>query len=413
MGAKDERFRMPKPFHMLKNMDDDSEDIFMQSIHDRYEARPDDLEDMCLADFAAKYNTVSDDASGKNVISLKNNMWKMRLQQKEAVIRTHRYSENDFRYFYSRLLLFLPWRNEDELIGGYSTYEEYYNAKLYAVEENAQKYNMDRIDVEEALENYMANPPEMSEWLAAGVNENDNVEEFLDNDGSSKDMMNEEQDDLQRNKSSLSLKYKAEALKQTIGNEEYRQMMRCLNKEQREIVMQNQKWIKDTILRKKNGLDPEPFLVYLAGAGGCGKSFCIKMMYWDSVHLFHKCNIFRGDGSSLFESTPEDVIALLTAYTGTAAFNIEGTTIHSAFQIGKETLSDKMKTIMITCLMKLMSLTIDEASMVSLRDLNILNNRCAMIKHRDASLQDFGKIAVLAVGDLYQLPSVKAKCIFD
>ena len=193
-------------------------------------------------------------------------------------------------------------------------------------------------------------------------------------------------------------------------------MMRCLNKEQREIVMQNQKWIKDTILRKKKGLDPEPFLVYLAGAGGCGRSFCMsfcKMMYQDSVHLFCKCNIFCGDESSLFESSPEDVIALLTAYTGTAAFNIEGTTIHSAFQIGKETLSDKMKTIMITCLMKLMSLTIDEVSMVSLRDLNILNNRCAMIKHRNASLQDFGKIAVLAVGDLYQLPSVKAKCIFD
>ena len=105
----------------------------------------------------------------------------MRLRQKEVVIRTHRYSENDFRYFYLRLLLFLLWRNEDELMGEYSTYEEHYNAKLNTIEENAQKYNMDRSDVEEALENYMANPPEMSEWLAAGVNENDNVEEFLDN----------------------------------------------------------------------------------------------------------------------------------------------------------------------------------------------------------------------------------------
>ena len=198
-GPKDERFRMPKPFHVLKDMDDDSEDIFMWSIHDRYEARPYDLKDICLANFGAKYSIVSDDASGKNVITLKNNMGKMRLRQKEAVIRTHRYSENDFRYFYSRLLLFLPWSNEDELIGGYSTYEEHYNVKLHTVEENAWKYNMDRSDVEEALENYMANPPEMSEWLAAGVNENDNVEEFLDNDGSSKDMMDEDQGDLQRN----------------------------------------------------------------------------------------------------------------------------------------------------------------------------------------------------------------------
>ena len=56
---------MPKPFHILKDMDDDSEDIFIQSIHDRYVARPDELEDMCLANFTAKYSTGSDDASGK------------------------------------------------------------------------------------------------------------------------------------------------------------------------------------------------------------------------------------------------------------------------------------------------------------------------------------------------------------
>ena len=149
---------MPKPFHMLKDMDDDSEDIFMWSIHDRYVARPDELEDMCLANFAAKYSTGSDDASGKNVITLKNNIGKMRLRQKEVVIRTHRYSENDFRYFYSRLLLFLPWRNEDELMGGYSTYEEHYNVKLNTVEENAQKYNMDKSDLEiSGCQNFQSN----------------------------------------------------------------------------------------------------------------------------------------------------------------------------------------------------------------------------------------------------------------
>ena len=84
---------------MLKDMDDDSKVIFMQSIHDRYVARPDELKDMCLTYFAAKYSTGSDDTSKKNVITLKNNIGKMRLRQKEVIIRTHRYSENDFRYF--------------------------------------------------------------------------------------------------------------------------------------------------------------------------------------------------------------------------------------------------------------------------------------------------------------------------
>ena len=53
----------------------------------------------------------------------------MRLRQKEAVLRTHRYSENCYQYFHSRLLLFMPWRSEDELINGYSTYEELYNQR--------------------------------------------------------------------------------------------------------------------------------------------------------------------------------------------------------------------------------------------------------------------------------------------
>ena len=130
----------------------------LQSIHDKYIARPDELEDMCLANFAAKYSTGSDDTSGTNVITLKNNIGKMRLRQKEAVIKTHRYSENDFRYFYSRLLLFLSWRNEDELMGGYSTYEEHNNVKLNTVEENAQKYNMDKSDLEIlGCQNYQPN----------------------------------------------------------------------------------------------------------------------------------------------------------------------------------------------------------------------------------------------------------------
>ena len=31
---KKERHRMPKPLHVLNQMDDDNEDIFMTSIHD-------------------------------------------------------------------------------------------------------------------------------------------------------------------------------------------------------------------------------------------------------------------------------------------------------------------------------------------------------------------------------------------
>ena len=408
-APKQERTRMPKPLHVLNEMDEEDEDVFMRSIHDRYKACPDELEDICLADFATKYSSAADSAEGKNVITLKNNVGKMRLQQKEAVLRTHRYSENCYQYFHSRLLPFMPWRSEDELINGYSTYEEPYNEKKVNIELNAKMFNMDRNDIDEALEEYMANPPEASEWITAGIIEND-VEEFIDDEGnkvcvSTKKNSNEEKI------TSLSLKYKAEALKKTISSAEYYKMMRCLNVEQKEIVMQNRKWIKETIVRNRKGLSPNPFLVFLSGSGGCGKSYCIKMMYRDNVHLFRNCNLFHGEGT--FQSNPEDVIALLTAYTGTAAFNINGTTLHAAFQLGQDILSDEKKTTMVTSLEHLMHLTVDEVSMVGDEHLSMLNSRCCMIKHQNPNNWDFGKIGFLAVGDLYQLPPVRARCIFD
>ena len=133
---------------------------------------------------------------------------------------------------------------------------------------------MDRNDIDEALEEYMANPPEASEWITAGIIEND-VEEFIDDEGnkvcvSTKKNSNEEKI------TSLSLKYKAEALKKTISSAEYYKMMRCLNVEQKEIVMQNRKWIKDTIVRNRKGLSPNPFLVFLSGSGGCGNHTALK-----------------------------------------------------------------------------------------------------------------------------------------
>ena len=42
----------------MESLEDDNEDIFMKSIHDRYAARPDILNDKCLPYFAVNYDTV-------------------------------------------------------------------------------------------------------------------------------------------------------------------------------------------------------------------------------------------------------------------------------------------------------------------------------------------------------------------
>ena len=51
----EERHRMPKSSFELADKEDDDEDVFMASVHDRYAARPDEMENMCLAQFATQY----------------------------------------------------------------------------------------------------------------------------------------------------------------------------------------------------------------------------------------------------------------------------------------------------------------------------------------------------------------------
>ena len=45
--------------------------------------------------------------------------------------------------FHLRLLLFFPWRNEQELIGENGTYQESYTSRQHTVNENGKKFNQD------------------------------------------------------------------------------------------------------------------------------------------------------------------------------------------------------------------------------------------------------------------------------
>lgn len=47
-----------KPNSVLKNLNDEDEDVFASSIHDKYAARPNSLEKICLADFASTYRII-------------------------------------------------------------------------------------------------------------------------------------------------------------------------------------------------------------------------------------------------------------------------------------------------------------------------------------------------------------------
>ena len=100
-------------------------------------------------------------------------------------------------------------------------------------------------------------------------------------------------------------------------------------------------------------------------------------------------------------------LVLVTAPTGSAAFQVGGSTIHSAFL-----LYDKSRTnpswekcsIMQLKLQKLMLSITDEISMVSFKQYQQMNETMSIVKGTCHSNWD--AICVLAVGDLYQLPLV-------
>lgn len=116
------RMSFLKPVSVVREMDDDEEDVFTTLIIDRYTARPPSFQDMCLAHFAITYSPVhiashsesnsedeavnTDDST--EIIKLKNNIGMMKRRKKNAVLRYHHKSilKEPEEYFYSQLLLF-------------------------------------------------------------------------------------------------------------------------------------------------------------------------------------------------------------------------------------------------------------------------------------------------------------------
>ena len=189
-------------------------------------------------------------------------------------------------------------------------------------------------------------------------------------------------------------------------------MMRSLNRQQQEAVLFHRKWCKDAIIALKKGNPMPQYMVFLSGPGGVGKSHVIKLVHFETMHLLRPL-------SHHFE--PEELPLLLTAFTGTAAFGIEGMTIHSALGLNagpaakrqyQPAGSEKLNTLR-SRLGKLGLIVIDESSMVGSDLLYHIHRRLEDIMGKNDSDSRFGGVSILAVGDLFQLQPVQQKYIFD
>ena len=110
---------------------------------------------------------------------------------------------------------------------------------------------------------------------------------------------------------------------------------------------------------------------------------------------------------------PNQPIAFVTAPAGSAAYNIGGSTIHSALSINYRTkgvLSFERQCTMQTKLEHLMLLVVDEISMVGFEFFQCMNQVMTSIKGLTG--ENWGNICVLTVGDLFQFPPVASVPIY-
>ena len=446
--SKECRDALLLPLTQLQKLEDEDKDVYCKNIIDRYAARPDNLEGMCLAEFAANYTynhakskcmadqegsitgdseidlpCDSNDIGHATVITLQNGLGRMRKRKRKAIVRWHNFNieKESEKHFRSRIMLFLPWRSEDTLQGNYISYEDRHNDEIEQIKAKEGAFIHHEEDINDAFKLLQTVGVPQAAWdtLAPGTEEDQEIalhEGITDERPMADEDIQAHVDQIinekpQSRNDSLNLKYTKEAQKQLLNPKEYNYCMQQLNEEQRTIVMYHRKWCKETVFALKQNKPVKPYCLFLSGSGGVGKSFVVKMLHTDTVKLL-KC---------ARQLEPDDVPILLTAATGVAAHNISGITVHSAFMLNDRRKAgttyiglgaDTLSTLQMY-LEQLMVVIIDEISMIGAETLYKIHMRLQQIKGLQYSNTRFGNVTMIAVGDLYQLPPLKDKKIYD
>ena len=391
------------------DIDPESTDIFAQNIMDKYMQRPDELEDLCYADFAANFR--SDSASNPKLdeeskeaitqpvsdfietpessikITLKDD-GKMKKRSRPCVIRWYKKSKlKDPESFYQTLLqLYMPWRNFDEIKDEDQTYAMKFIDVSERIDENLKRHQpYDDIDSEELQDAFLR---EMDHSDSESENEEN---EYSALHPGIVEYSDDEQIRVPRGDITTSSHIMTNLF---LNNDTFYSMCNQLNKKQKNLFY----FVSKHIQRVKHGLEPDPFFIFMTGGGGVGKSFTIKAI----------AEIARRELRFSNQDNQKQPSLMLTASTGIAAVAIDGTTIHSGFSIHTSCQPLSKKGDKLANLQNefnfLKIVFIDEISMVSLKLFNRLDQHLRLIMNQDVP---FGGVSILAVGDFCQLPPVK------
>ena len=183
-----------------------------------------------------------------------------------------------------------------------------------------------------------------------------------------------------------------------------------LNFQQHKIFNEVQDWAKKKIKARHSNkkVSVDPLRLFITEGAGVGKS-----------HLMKTISTFLTKTFNLYYGSPDKPKVLILAPTGVAAINIIGTTINSGLSIPTyingyilPRLSDFERGRLRNSYSEVLVVLIDEISMVSNICLLHIHKRLCEIFGCSES-QPFANLSILLVGDLLQLPPIKARQIFD
>ncbi|CUS11222.1 unnamed protein product, partial [Tuber aestivum] len=145
----------------------------------------------------------------------------------------------------------------------------------------------------------------------------------------------------------------------------------------------------------------KPLLMIVSGIAGSGKSYTIHAINTSLNRMNREADSYS--------------ILCVTAFTGVAAFNINGVTLHSLIQLGlKENDPVLTPARLLELQLKLQYIRyiiVDEMSMISSTLLARIDNRLRQIFPQN-SCQPFGGCSIILIGDFAQLPPVGGRPMY-
>lgn len=435
------RVRMMKSSKDLELLDETSTEIFQRNLIDRYSERPYQpscVNNLCLAQFAAyyyksiKYNSDNGDSTNDDqpevltdtlmeqqspdenqlpkVLHLLHTNEMMKKRKIRAVVRFHKFNEikEPEKLAHHLLMLYFPWRNESHLVGEHGTYTSKLNESntQRIVERNKQFLEPHADEIDMAQDRLSQHPVAQIFHIL-----NSSIEETEECSGTN-DLASDPQDashiGQQTTQSRSGLPLVTSADPSAIDNDKLHAMVRTLNQQQRLAFDTVLTWCRNTAkCPNTHQQNRSPLQLFITGGAGAGKSHLITTLYHTVVKTFRQIS-----------QNPEKPSVLLLAPTGIAAINISGTTVNSGLSIPIDNfgysvtpLSDMQKSALRNHFSELKMIIIDEISMVSNMKLLFIHQRLKEIFCTPEHKLFAGK-AVIAVGDLFQLPPCKERSVF-